>query len=157
MALIWIIDYSVISAIWTRIWHPSLRYFLTMPTLNKAYLFIIYLIWACYPQKGVFLLFAYFKSNKNSKKITQFDIFYTKVLQITSRCHVMALIWIIDYSVISAIWTRIWHPSFRYEIPEKDRLILFIKMAQKIITDLLNKNVKIGENYSLTSTRYYFT
>ena len=60
------------------------------------------------------------------------------VLQITSRCHVMALIWIIDYSVISAIWTRIWHPSFRYEIPEKDRLIFFIKMAQKIITDLLN-------------------
>ena len=50
----------------------------------------------------------------------------------------MALIWIIDYSVISAIWTRIWHPSFRYEIPEKDRLIFFIKMAQKIITDLLN-------------------
>ena len=60
------------------------------------------------------------------------------MLQITSRCHVMALIWIIDYSVISAIWTRIWHPSFRYEIPEKDRLIFFIKMAQKIITDLLN-------------------
>jgi hypothetical protein len=29
----------------------------------------------------------------------------------------MALIWIIDYSVISAIWTRIWHLSFRYEIP----------------------------------------
>jgi hypothetical protein len=43
----------------------------------------------------------------------------------------MALIWIIDYSVISAIWTRIWHPSFRYEIPEKDRLIFFYQNGAK--------------------------
>jgi hypothetical protein len=70
---------------------------LTMPTLNKAYLFIIYLIWACYQQKGVFLLFAYFNQHIFIGELqqTQFDIFHTKVLQITSRCHVMALIWII--------------------------------------------------------------
>jgi hypothetical protein len=125
MALIWIIDYSVISAIWTRIWHPSFRYeipekdglifFIKMAqkiitdlfnlstnnvfmcihsmtflsSLNiwtginmhaKAYLFIIYLIWACYPQKGVFLLFAYFKSNKNSKKISYFLFLLTYIL-----------------------------------------------------------------------------